>query len=219
MIDTKITAEQRSELLLFLNSVGALQLKRSIFVSAWLAVKKLIYRTKGIRLQYVTCRQPSSLTGLSKVLTIAMMPLLLLVAVSSVFEYGANFSPLIYIYGNVLFIVTLWVSTFIHEYVHILFARKEVNHVNVIQKGLRIGVLHKKLSPSIDRASALLGPLAGSVAALLIAIVIYSASGQTILAIFAAAVGVFHVISWLPMYGDGQTILRLIRSNHHATTT
>jgi tetrahydromethanopterin S-methyltransferase subunit D len=72
--------------------------------------------------------------------------------------------------------------------------------------------LHPPLSTVDEVTSALLGPLGGVAAVIVVSLM--CTSRDTFVAASVAAVAVFHVASWLPEYGDGKTVRKIWRQYH-----
>ena len=108
----------------------------------------------------------------------------------------------------VQFNITVIASLSLHEYVHSRFAHAQKYRV-LIRRGLRIGILHKSLSPLSELLSSLLGPLCG-------ALLSYGISLGASLVVGSEAIVVgyvcmaFHFSSWLPFYGDGKQLVKLV---------
>lgn len=214
-----ISSRQQSEIITFLNAIGGMQVRRSVGSILRISILRLLCRLKGLTIQNSAKRKPGNVVGVSYVVLHAMTPVLLAVLFTGVVQYGANMSREMYLYNNLTFVATLWLSTCIHEFMHILIASKETRNVDVIQKSIRIGVLHKQLSNRNDIASAVIGPLSGLVSSFFMAGILFYIFNLHVPAVVASAVGLFHTISWLPIYGDGQTILRHRRGVGYATST
>jgi len=94
-----------------------------------------------------------------------------------------------------------WISTMVHEGVHAVLAAGDGSAV-VLQRGLRLGILHKPGRRRREVVSALCGPLAGGAVAVLLGLL---ASWP-----YLWAVGLFmavaHLWSLVPWYGDGEVL-------------
>lgn len=218
MQNSEITTDQISEIICFLNSIGAIEIRRSYISGIRFECERLKFRLFGVRLITIARRRPSNFRGLNKSIFNALAPVIALIFVTGLLEFGAGFGIDIFLYGNSIFITCLWCSTFVHEYIHILFSKDKGYRPIVLQRGLRIGILHRTLSIARGTASALSGPLVGFLVAVAIAVVTLLISSQLLLAVFAMSVAFFHLLSWLPNYGDGQAILKSIRG-YYATTS
>jgi hypothetical protein len=86
-----------------------------------------------------------------------------------------------------------------HEYAHTLPLK--ANHRVIFQRGLRLGILHRRGRIRHEVISALAGPVAGAVVALAIA---PNPAGW-----FLAVV---HLSSLLPVHSDGRAMYLSIRS-------
>lgn len=218
MYENEILSDQISEMIIFLNSIGALNIKRTLISDIRSACMRFGYRLYGIRMVSFAKRRRSGFAGLNISILNAMVPVIILVLVTSILEYGAGFKDQIYINGNIIFVICLWLSTAAHEYVHIRLSITNTVHPVVLQRGLRIGILHRPLSDSRGLVSALGGPLAGFLVALFIGAIVAIVGNQIVTASFALSVALFHLVSWLPVYGDGQALVKSIR-RYYATTS
>jgi hypothetical protein len=95
--------------------------------------------------------------------------------------------------------LALWLSVAMHEYAHTLPLR--ANHRVIFQRGLRLGILHRRGRVRHEILSALAGPLAGAAVALAIA---PNLAGWFLL--------VVHLSSLLPIHSDGRAMFTSLRS-------
>lgn len=213
-----LSSERISEIIIFLNSIGALIIKRSFVSGIRSESMRIQFRLRGLKLETMSRRRSVSILGISNSIVNAMVTVVFLVLITSIFEYGAGFSSVIYLASNIIFVICLWLSVLMHEYVHVLFAINNKLQPVVLQKGLRVGILHPRLSSFKELASAVGGPLAGFLTSILFALLIFTIFEQIVPVLLALLVALFHLLSWLPGYGDGKAIIKQIRS-HYATTS
>lgn len=213
-----MTASQISEIILFINSIGGFEVSRSIIPDVQLAVKRCVHRLCGFRLQTISRRSSANIWGLSKLLSRAILPVIFLVTATGLIEFGANLSVEVYLVANIIFVTCLWVSTLVHELIHIKFARLFTNRVTVLQRGLRIGILHLQTPRRNELLSAFAGPISGMFVAVLVAYGCYSFD-QLVAMVYMVAIALFHLLSWLPAYGDGKTIKTLLDRRMYETAS
>lgn len=213
-----VTTRRLTEMILFLDSIGGLEVLRSRNASIRHAVMRTGYKLKGISLRTQGRRFPASLAGLVHAVGNTTQPILNMLIIVAVLSFGANMQPEFYLLGNVTFLIALYLSTITHEYAHIMFARKSGVAPVILQRGLRIGVIHTRQSGELELVSSVVGPLSGAFSAMVIALLVSLVpTGQTAAAL-ALLVAIFHLISWLPSYGDGREILKQIKGEHYAKT-
>lgn len=109
-------------------------------------------------------------------------------------------------FGLLLFISSL----FVHEMTHIVIARHHSAQPQLIQSGLRLGIVHRKLQPAAEVLSSLAGPLTGSAICFLAAFLALNV-GLNLPALLGIIVGLFHAFSLLPWYGDGASLSKALR--------
>lgn len=203
------------EIISFLDSIGGLRVERSKVVAFGILIRRCAFRIRGIKLPNPAHRFSSTPKSLLTALFLASFPLLLIVLALCALSLGLPEYKTV-IGGNVITLFTVLFSTYIHEFVHIAIANS--SSAVVLQRGLRLGVLHAELSRSRELLSAILGPLAGILAAGLIG-QFFALLNMDNMQWFAYIVMLFHVVSWLPTYGDGMAVLKNVRRQIDAATT
>lgn len=203
-----LSPDEETELLNFLNLVGALSIRRSMMAKIKQAVAKAAWMTQGINLPSLTYRRPGRFLNI----TIAVLrstawlwaswPILLLLA------YGSNiFSMSRFGLISGFSLACIISSVTLHEYCHVRLAGTQCS---VAQQGLRLGVLHRQLGPQQELTSALVSPLVGALFACLLGLA--GLLVDPMLPYFGLMIGIMHTASWLPWYGDGLTLLKWWRS-------
>jgi hypothetical protein len=119
--------------------------------------------------------------------------------------------PILYL-GIVLLFVS---SVVLHELAHILVLRRHAPGLALVQQGLRLGIIHPALPAQAEWQSACAGPLVGLGSCAVVAGVL-GLAGQQGAAILIGLVGLFHLGSFLPSYGDGLSIRRALQRRNHA---
>jgi hypothetical protein len=193
---------QLAELFGFLNLVGALKYKRQLPGRLHASVLKLRDLCLSIFHSPFSWRRPSSLGALLLGIFRATLPLsIATLAVSFLFMYAGVPAHSTAAVGIGLFLGSLG----LHEATHIAVARHFGRKTALLQRGLRLGVIHPRLPVRGEILSALAGPLAGIVCCLAVGIVLYI-SGQRLLAFLCGTISLFHLSSLLPWYGDGASL-------------
>ncbi len=215
----KLSDEEKVELLTFLNNIGALDIERSIIQTKRIFTYKLKLILFGIRPSSNTIRLKAGFYNLILLILRSMTSLILGIIFTSVILYGAGLSA--GFLGLIIstFILLVFVSTVIHEGAHVLIARLHKSNPYLLQKGLRIGVLHGNIGNRLEFYSAILSPLAGLVSSVVIGYLTYFVIGNVNIIYLSYLVGSFHLFSLLPTYGDGKTILNLLRKYRYAQAT
>lgn len=207
------TDQQLSELLGFLNTLGGLVVIRSRWMHLLyrgLQVKSLFYAIHYPSLLY---RQRFSLRSLFLGILQATRPILFAACIASALVAGTGLIPVtetIYVcLGSLLLFIG---SMLAHELVHIfVIRRKKGVSVDILQANMRLGLLHTKLPYKLEILSALGGPFAGAIVAILAAqfLLVHS---HTVPACLAFTIAFFHLCSLFPGYGDGISLVHAL--NH-----
>jgi hypothetical protein len=201
------TSTDLREFLGFLNLIGALQTQRALPRTQRLRIT-MQHALIGITYSPLSVRQSADITAIVFATLRATTPVLLATGVVAALFVGAGLasisSTLIAVAASLLLFL---ISIVLHEYVHVYTLRTAGLAVDILQRGMHLGLIHAQPPWRTDVISALAGPLAGGLICWLSALA-YEGLGQTILAITALIVSSFHFISLLPTYGDGQSIKR-----------
>lgn len=203
------------EILLFLNSIAGLSVHRGVRRSFTLRMR---HRLRGGLVVVPARRFAGSWLGIAVAVWWAMRPVVFATSFLLVTAIGANVATRSFVVGHIGFVLALYTSTVLHELAHLAVAQRNGRTAFVIVRGHRIGVLHRRLSIRHELASAVRGPLVGSLAAFTMGAVLLVMHQHPYVILSVSVVGVFHWFSWLPGYGDGQTIKRL-RRFRYATTS
>ena len=203
-----LSDQQAMQLILFLDSIAGLSIKRKVASKLRLMFLRFKLMLGGIKLTTGACRFEGNYWGITLAVARALTPVsLTLVAVLTLGYLGGVFG-LSFAIAQILMLVTVLVTTLLHESVHLYFARRVNLPAVVIARRVRVGVLHPMLPPNIELVSALLGPISGIIFSSIIAIVLHLFNYSEVMVGFTGIVAVFHVFSWVPEYGDGATIKR-----------
>lgn len=206
---------ETSELLAFLDKIGALEVHRKKLDQLKFLFIRMAWLVNGVKAIEPTYRRKATLSTIllatlrsTKLLWLSWLPLLVLAYGTGAFDFGrfagiTGFSLLAIITGIV-----------IHEYSHVYVSYLRNTPSSVIQQGLRLGVLHLPLRKRDELISAIIGPVSGMLVSVLLGIAGTVVDPQ--LLTFGALAGALHIASWLPWYGDGMTITKLIRKEQNA---
>lgn len=199
--------------LLSLNQIAGLYRKRSLTrivpsTLRWLA----IYRY-GVVPQRLAKRYPGTYAGLLAAGSRATAPLAIVTFVACAALMLGGLPR-----GKSVGVMTFWlvvliVSTMAHEWAHWTIARRHGSGC-FVRRGLRLGVLHAPLPDKEERLSALLGPLTGLVVTTIFCGLLAAMKTPIDTIILLSSIAVFHLCSWLPIYGDGRTLLRARKVGH-----
>lgn len=189
-------------LLLSLDDIAGLTTRRPILRRLRFVSTIKYFVATGILPARSASRYTASWHGLVKMILRASLPIITSTAMVAVLAYGANISMIGFMQTQTYFLLSLLVSTALHEAVHWRVAGQGV----FVRRGLRIGLLHAPLHPRQELTSALGGPLVG----VLVSLFYWTALAMQGTSIFGhlslLLVAVFHMCSWLPWYGDGQVV-------------
>jgi hypothetical protein len=193
LTDAGASPAQVAELIGFLDGIGGLRIKRSLrrrLAHFWNLIS---WSGAGYRATYTARRYRVTPIGLFVGCTRAALPVLLLIPAAAFLLYGAGVDD---IAGWALAAAfAFWASIVMHEGAHSLPLLGSGRPV-LLQRGMRLGLLHRPVPAGRDRLSALAGPAAGIATALLIAP-----------NIIGWVTGAFHLLSLLPDFGDGRSLL------------
>lgn len=208
---------QLCELLGFTNSIGALHFARRSTKQRVQAIRlQLTHLAMGVRYAVRVWRQPATALAITAAAARACMPIAVAaLLVGAFFVSSGLFAPAetagVILYGVSGFIVSIT----LHEAAHVRIIRRGSSSV-VLQHGLRMGIVHRTLAPTVEILSACIGPAAGMLWCALMAIVTI-AFGFAMLGVLAICMALFHTMSFLPWYGDGHSIREALRKQHTVT--
>lgn len=214
--DLKIKGEELDEIISFLDTIAGLSIRRGKILD----LKRYEYRLRVILYRLPTrgrsSRGSADFDGILQMVILASLPVVLASLFVSFLMYGTglfNANKIIMLY--VQFNVTVIASLSLHEYIHSFFANSQTHRV-LIRRGLRIGILHKPLSPRNELLSSLLGPLGGALLCYGIALGVGLVVGSEALLVGYVCMA-FHFSSWLPFYGDGKQLMKLVSNRSKAS--
>ncbi|MCA9344476.1 hypothetical protein KC946_01435 [Candidatus Saccharibacteria bacterium] len=206
----------------FLDGIGGLVIKRS-----WTGLVADQYYRINVKLHLVSINKPAirysgDIRGGIRAITAGMNSLVGLMILSAFFGYGANISLATVLLIPPVFYLCLLLSTLCHEMVHLYMvnnSRKWGLYIPVfLRRGARIGVLHRGMDEVAELSSAFLGPIVG--VAMASCFICLSLIDQLWFSwLIAVSVAIFHLISWLPNFSDGQIIWQAIKERVYATAS
>jgi hypothetical protein len=198
-----ITDPQFNELVGFLNIIGALRCERTWQQKLLVLRTRLVHLLLGTRYQPLSWRRSATLgltfAGILRatwMVGLASLVVSIMAATAGLASWGTVIG--LNTFGNLLFVA----SMFGHEVAHILISRYYSAEPQLLQAGLRFGILHRKLPSNAEAQSALAGPFIGSLlcmAASCIALAVHA----NVYALLGGIIALFHSLSLLPWYGDG----------------
>ena len=201
-----------TEIISFLNMIGGLQVKRHLRSSWQFLIMQMNGLLFGMWPVATARRLPATLKGVGLAVAYALAPVLTLSIPVAVLAYEAGiiaYRQFLYEVPFVLFLTYL--STVAHEAAHVLVLRLFSFQPIVMQRGMRVAVLHPPLSAGRGVFVALSGPLSGALAALVLCYVAAGYSRREELIYCGAVVAFFHCLSLVPLYGDGRALLKLFK--------
>lgn len=195
------------DLIGFLNLAGALQRKRKPNSYRHALKMLLISWVMGTRFAHLSWRRVATprhlglgLLRASWAVIAAATSVASLAILSGLTSFKLGLG--VFACSTLLFLI----SVYVHELGHWLFLRKQAtSSSDVLQRGLRLGLLHQQLEPSQEFYSAILGPALGLIPCIgLLAVGIVL--NYPIIVIVSLVVGLVHIGSLLPWYGDGASV-------------
>lgn len=210
--DNFINKSDFIEVIIFLNSIGGLKVRRNRVQTILASSTKLAYRLQGIRLKTSASRYKASIISLLKIVLQTMAPICLVTVINVLLLIGSGLNSLPLIKSQILFVLCLFISTVLHEGAHVYVAKRAKSPAILVKRGMRIGVLHKNLSTRNELVSAVAGPLIGIYSILIIVFVLKLFGASSLEICMVSVITLFHALSWLPVYGDGAAIINNFRS-------
>ncbi|HEX9153557.1 MAG TPA: hypothetical protein VF809_01935, partial [Candidatus Saccharimonadales bacterium] len=205
-----LTDSQVADFLGFLNITGGLQRKRKISDAKKASKLWLRNLCLGVRYAPLSWRSNTSVLHIACGIARAASYLFLATVVVGclLLWSGASFRP---VTSTIIFCTsTFTMSIGIHEWVHTMFIQRYGAKTNLLQRGLRLGIIHPRLAPKQEITVALAGPVAGAIFCILVGgVILYCDSLH--LAFLGATISVFHLLALLPWYGDGASINQALR--------
>lgn len=201
----KLDHGQIAELLGFLNLAGLLRRKRRPGHWATALLQQAWGICVGMHYAPLTRREHATSEALLRAIMRACVPLIVAIGCTGILIIATGISVistvLLALHACVLFLCSL----FIHEMLHIRVINRCGYDAVVLQRGLRLGILHTPLKPRDEIRCSLLGPAGGCLVGCM-GMLAAAIAGSTAGLILAGVVVVIHILSLLPWYGDGASI-------------
>jgi hypothetical protein len=204
-----INESELQQIVFFINSIGGLLVKRKLKIHIMLLANTIKYLPAGIRPVWIGRRYAPTPLNLCKALTRSMLLVILASAVACTIISASLVGASRIWYYATFFLTGLFITGFCHEMAHMIFARKFAAGSSIVQRGLRIGVLRRNSSNrKLTLVSAMSGTVAGISGALLMAICSVTLFNDSTYARIALIIAMMHLVSYLPIYGDGVVIFK-----------
>lgn len=210
----RLKPENVREIFDFMNSIAGITIQRKWSGRIGVFQRKLRLLFYRINLPYIARRYPNTLSGIVAATFTPFMVLVLAGLGVTTMGYILLERPAGSFVSCVWFLAVIWGSLIMHEMTHATFVRKSQPYSVVVVRGLRIGILHRAMSWKLELTSALSGAFIGGLTALLMGFSATMLTSQNQWLASASVVAVFHLISLLPLSGDGLTLLNLYRSRY-----
>lgn len=212
-----IERSQVIELLGFLNLVGGLQQQRTCKSAIKIWCTRLKHFLLGVMYPPLSSRSEATGKHISIGITLACRSVIAAGLALGLLIGAANLLPMRSALGMTAFgLLTFVGSMVLHEFTHLLVIKQEIATVDILRRGLRIGLIHRETTNMIAIASSLAGPAAGMAycGCLALAAHLLQAPLCSILALIAAS---FHLWALLPWFGDGSSLYKAIKRRKNTT--
>lgn len=216
--DHSVQRVQLCELLGLLNTIGGLERQRSLWANLSALAIQTGHLAFGVRYQPFGRRQPASLRHISMATWRATLPITLgCVGLSSLLVLSGWAPVAVGVTSTAYWLTLLLASITLHEYAHGMLARLAGTKTDILQLGMRLGVVHKPLPARAEVVVTIGGPLAG-LAVCLLAVELAIWLRMPYAALLALTVAAFHLLSLLPFYGDGKCLYKALRNRKGKVT-
>jgi hypothetical protein len=199
---------QATEIVAFLNKIGALRVSRSFGGKLAVAQQQAALLLRGAVPPMLARRLPLTTLGLAAGTTLALAPVLAAGTAVSVLAYGAGLAPRPVVTVAAVVAAALWTGVFAHELAHTKVLGRTGTGGAVLQQGMHVGIIHGPLSARAGVFCALAGPLAGAVVSVLVLLAGFAFTRLPVLPWLAALTAIFHLLSLLPASADGRNLRR-----------
>lgn len=202
------------ELLGFLNTIGALQRKRNWQGAVQAFRMYCTHALIGIVHTGLSYRTKANTKGLAIGILRAITPVILATGVVAGLAGAAGLAPPALIGIQALsWISLLYSSILIHELGHVLVLKRYGVTTHILQRGFRLGLIHTRSNPITEIHSLIAGPLCGIL--LCGSAVIAGLHGDVLPLTWAGIAGMAcHMLSLLPLYGDGQSLQKALQKRN-----
>jgi hypothetical protein len=201
---------QLAELLGFLNLAGILLRRRTPYRWPEAIARQGWHLCLNIRYAPLAWRQPANFASLASAILRATSVVTAATMLVSILMIVAGLPVLTTISHSLLGLFIFICSLYVHEATHVLIIKRHGHVPVVLQRGLRLGILHTTLPARNEVICSLAGPLAGMTSALSASAVAFAIPYPTH-GLLALIVSGFHALSLLPWYGDGASIRQVLQ--------
>lgn len=209
-----LSTSEALHMLNFLDSIAGLQVKRTMVQEIRIFMGRCKLQLFGVKVARNAHRSSISFINISLATLRGSMPLVAAILGTSLLMYGINVSIVAYLKLQTMFIFTLISGTVVHELTHWFVIGCPRSSGAVVQRGLRIGIIHRSQPASRELLSAFAGPMAGLSWSLLIALILSIIFHNQLLANISDFTGLLHCLSWLPGYGDGKILWKFLKGHY-----
>jgi len=202
MLGSGMTESNVLEVIRFVNQIGGLVVRRGLRSTLDMAVRQITLAKLGGRGTARVYRAPAGVRGIASAVGRASAPLFATAPVTLSLANVAHVISLQQTELAVAVLVTLLLSMVAHELGHVLTIKHFRCDACVIQRGLRLGIIHRKMKRREELMTSLMGPMVGAVSCLAMTAVFHMNG----FAEFGLAAAILHLLSLLPWYGDGRAL-------------
>jgi hypothetical protein len=205
-----IEDSQYTELLGFVNVLGGLVRRRRITAWPHALMAQGRQLLLGIRYSSLTWRHATTARTVLVGALRASAPVIAAICLLCVFMQAvgvANIAQTAPVagYSFAIFLCSLW----IHELGHVAIAKANGMATVVLQKGMRLGIIHTRMTPAAEALSSVAGPVLGILVTICLSLV---ASMQLPILVYLSLIGsAVQLGSLLPWYGDGASLKRALK--------
>lgn len=206
-----VTDPQLCDLLGFLNITGALRCERTTRQRFKAYQIKIVHLVLGVSYRPLNWRQCATARTIAQGILRSTWPVTLSTVCVGILMIASGLALPIFVASISAFGLAVFLgSLFLHEVVHMYIAARHHSMPQVLQIGLRLGVVHRRLPVNAEILSSLMGPLTGAFVSIGIGAGMYL-GGWTLHSLLGISIGCFHILSLIPWYGDGSSLYAAIR--------
>lgn len=208
-----VTDMQLSELLGFLNALGGLRRHRRPKAHLDAVLQHCRALMLGVLYPSVAWRRPASFQTILWGTWRATRSVTVALCITGALTYVAGFASAaqticLVVFSNALFVL----SIVFHELTHLAIMQTNHTSADVLQFGLRLGLIHKRLTRIREICSAIAGPVGGAAYCLLVALACLYID-QYLAASIGACIAAVHLCGLLPFYGDGASLRNALKKD------
>ncbi len=202
-------------LLGFLNLVGGLHRKRTLAQQPQALLATASHLFLSVRYSPLSTRYFPTFANLARSTLRATTPVLLAIGVVAATGWAAGLVSLHLVIAVTFSSQLLFVASIvIHEQAHVWVLLRYGVPTSILQRGLHLGVIHKRPTAKAEILSALAGPAAGTLLCLAVTIASWLL-GQRMVSLVGVCLGLLHACSLLPLYGDGSSLISALHRKDH----